>query len=164
MSPGFPYEDMAWYRFVIGTRSFDGKECLWGVEISSNLRPDGDGGLRPANWHLVQEWARQTGRHCDFIRESDIFENRRLIENWKWLMVHVQKAHEDPDDGMRDEICALAEHPEGISVEQIVFLVDAHPDSVFSQVCWLIHQNRLLTDLSRKPLNNQYVVHSTRVH
>jgi len=163
-SEGFPYEDIAWYRFVVGTRSFDGKECLWGVEITSDLRPDGEGGLRPRNWHLVQEWSRLTGHLCAYVRESDIFAHRVLIENWRKVMAGVKQAHDDPDDSLRNEICALAEHPEGVSIEQLEWLIDADPNDTYNQICWLIHENRLLTDLSMKPLNDQYIVHSTRVH
>ncbi|MEM6819697.1 MAG: hypothetical protein AAF578_13015 [Pseudomonadota bacterium] len=77
----------------------------------------------------------------------------------------VRQAELQPDFELQLEILEIARCPDGLTIEGLAsLLVDVDPTDIRNSVAWLIHEHRLLANLSDELFDNVTVLSRRNIH
>lgn len=125
-----------------------------GVEFLEEVKPDGklkrqdDGTRSPANWPLVERWAKSVKANVRFVTDVELKRDRMLIASWSRALPFLGPSVRRPAAETLDAIQSLVKQETSTTVREIVeTLTQFEQQEVIAGVVQLLHDGGLIGDL-----------------
>lgn len=146
------------YTFDLEIRYVNGESVLCEVKPTNKLVEGEDGEAAPGNWDDINLWCDSNGYSCRVVTEETLEPCTQAIANWRYLLPFAKRASERPDSDLCAQLIADITREPGQSIRSLLTGYGARVEEQLDQLCYLLHQGRIVADLTRKPVTLESVL------
>lgn len=142
------------FTFSLWTRDITGGEMYWHVPKPEDFIDDSVQLHEPRYWTSVRSWCDQRAIACQYVSPTALEEAAQYIDNWCQALPYVQHAHQHGRRRLEEELLYLIAQGRPVQLMELpAHFPELHETAVLAAVFHLLHQGKLMADMSQKPLN-----------
>lgn len=146
-----------YYTFDLALIYKSAKEILYEIKDEKELLENENGQKVPKHWREIEYWCENNGRCCKVLTDVELEQHKRLIQNWRKLLPHVCRAHDDPDPELETDLLnTLMRSCAHMSIDKLVDMYPAvQKEIVYAHIAMLLHRGEMQADLIRQRISTQ---------